>query len=83
MALTELFTVSVVEMRLETTVSEALDHVDEKDEALNSDEKDPARKVCMSVPLIDPASEDVCDIPKDEVNASSTACFVAEGGDVV
>ncbi len=83
MALTELSTVCVVEMRLETTVSEALDQVDEKDEASKSEEKDPSRNVCMSAPLIDPASVDVCDAPKAEENASSTACFEVEAGDVV
>ena len=83
MPLPELATVWGVEMRLDTTVSEALDHVDEKDEASKSDEKDPSRNVVISALLIDPASAEVCDVPKAAENASSTACFEVEAGDAV
>ena len=83
MALTELLTVCVVEMRLVTTVSEALDQVGEKDEASKSEEKGPFRNVVMSALLIDPAAVDVCDEPNAEVKAESTACFEAEAGDAV
>ena len=83
MPLPELATVWGVDMRRYTTVSEALDHVDEKDEASKSDEKDPSRNVVISALLIDPASAEVCDVPKAAENASSTACFEVEAGDAV